>query len=146
MDVLKTTVDSLTGEVVESTIVSVRKVKPDEFIQVYLEDFAGLLRLTGNELKLLLFIWRESIWYDGMENLPGNKVVINKQLIDSIASAVGVTEGAVRNSISKLSAKSVLLKDAKYRGIYYLNPEFFFKGKIGDRTKRLRVVREYDFQ
>lgn len=37
----------------------------------------------------------------------------------------------------------MLIKDNKYKGIYYLNPKYFFKGKLNDRTKVIRNIVEY---
>ena len=31
------------------------------------------------------------------------------------------------------------------RGIYYLNPNYFWKGKISENTKNIKVMFDYDF-
>ena len=39
----------------------------------------------------------------------------------------------------------MLLKDSRYKAVYYLNPEYFFKGKIFDRTQIIKNIIEYKF-
>lgn len=39
----------------------------------------------------------------------------------------------------------MLLKDSRFKCVYYLNPEFFFKGKINNRTQIIRNIVEYKF-
>ena len=42
-----------------------------------------------------------------------------------------------------LSKKRMIIKDTKHRGVYFLNPEYFFKGSISDRTKVIKNIIEY---
>lgn len=37
------------------------------------------------------------------------------------------------------------IKDSRYKAVYYLNPEYFFKGKISDRTQIIKNIIEYKF-
>lgn len=39
----------------------------------------------------------------------------------------------------------MILKDTRYKSVYYLNPEYFFKGKISDRTNIIKNIVEYKF-
>lgn len=50
--------------------------------------------------------------------------------------------GTIHNTITSLVK---LLKDSKYKAVYYLNPEYFFKGKISDRTQIIKNIIEYKF-
>lgn len=51
----------------------------------------------------------------------------------------------LRNTITSLVKKKMLLKDSRYKAVYYLNPEYFFKGKISDRTQIIKNIIEYKF-
>ena len=93
-------------------------------------------------MQILLWLWKASMYIEA-ENSIGNKVIINKQLYSLISENTGLTEGAIRNTVSVLVKKDLLIKDAKFRGIYYLNPKFFFKGKLTDRIKSFKLVLEY---
>ena len=144
MSHLKQVIDQLTGEILESTITNRKKVKPDEFMQVYLHDMAGLMQIkTLGQVKVLVWLWKDSTWYESTDTYPGNKVTINKQLIDFIAGQIGLKEGVIRNAVSYFVKVGILLKDSSYRGVYYMNPIYFFKGKIGDRNSKLYYKHEY---
>lgn len=55
----------------------------------------------------------------------------------------GLAEGTLKNSMSGLVKKQMLLKDSRYKDVYYLNPEYFFKGRITDRTKIITKTIQY---
>lgn len=65
--------------------------------------------------------------------LPGNKISLDEEL------------SCLRNTITSLVKKKMLLKDSRYKAVYYLNPEYFFKGKISDRTQIIKNIIEYKF-
>lgn len=137
-----TYVDSSTGEVISNEIVSIKKVKPDEFIQVYLEDMSGLMKISSkNEINVLMWFWKFSTYVD--EGDIGNMVVINSKLLKQIEDSTGICKQSIRNVISSLKKKRLLITEKGERGIYYLNPEYFFKGSIKDRGKCYKNVIEY---
>lgn len=114
-----------------------------EFIQVYLEDMMALTQLASKgEIHIMLWLWKSSTYIDS-ENSMGNKIIINKQLYSIISDNTGLTEGAIRNVVSSLVKKDLLIKDAKFRGVYYLHPKLFFKGKLSDRERSFKFVRGY---
>jgi hypothetical protein len=53
---------------------------------------------------------------------------------------------SVRNVISSLvkNPKRLLIKDPQFRGTYYLNPVYFFKGALKDRPKVVQVLLSYE--
>lgn len=142
-------IDSVTGEIISDTLETTRMVKADEFMQVYLEDLSAIMSLTKpSEITVLVVLWKDSTYFDAKAGYPGNKVVVNKQLIhtvieESTRKGSPLTEGTIRNVLSALVKKRVLIKDDVYRGIYYLNPEFFFKGKLADRKATVSFTRTY---
>lgn len=143
-----TIVDAATGECLEhkttdQLVLTRFSSSVDNFIQVYLEDLSGLLSIASKtELHVLAFLWKASYFN---EKDQGNCIAINQKLYTEIAEALNLKEQSVRNIIYKLSTgeKKLLIKDSRFRGIYYLNPTYFFKGALKDRPKALKVVLEY---
>lgn len=140
----KTVVDKETGEVlsVQSTIV--KRVKPDEFIQVYLEDMSGLMNLKSmSETKILYVLWKYSNYIEEDDSYIGNKFILDKSLKDKITQHTSLGESTIKNVICSLSKRGIIIKDKKYKMNYYLNPIFFFKGKLSDRSKCYSKVIQY---
>ena len=73
--------------------------------------------------------------------LPGNKISLD----ETIKIKTNLAAGTIRNTITSLVKKKMLLKDSRYKAVYYLNPEYFFKGKISDRTQIIKNIIEYKF-
>ena len=72
--------------------------------------------------------------------LPGNKISLDEELRDTIKIKTNLAAGTIRNTIT-----SLVKKDSRYKAVYYLNPEYFFKGKISDRTQIIKNIIEYKF-
>ena len=58
-----------------------------------------------------------------------NKISLDEELRDTIKIKTNLTAGTIRNTITSLVKKKMLLKDSRYKAVY---PEYFFKGKISD--------------
>lgn len=43
-----------------------------------------------------------------------------------------------------MSKSKILVKDKKHRATYYLNPKYFFKGRLEDLPKIRKVMLEYE--
>lgn len=142
-------VDTETGEItqqVTSQTIEHRKFYKthEEFIQIYLEDMSGLLSITSkSELQVLCLLWKYSTYN---ENDKGNCVLITPKIINDIITATGLAVQSVRNVISSLvkNPKKLLIKDQQFRGTYYLNPQYFFKGALKDRPKVMQIVLNYE--
>lgn len=118
----------------------------EQFCQIYLRDNEEFYKLTKAESNILAVLWYTSNYYEDKEQqLPGNKVSLDEQLRDTIKQKTGCAYGTIKNTISSLVKKQMLLKDNRYKSVYYLNPQFFFKGKITDRSKIIRNIVEYEF-
>lgn len=146
------TVDALTGEIISATIEHRQIVTPDEFMQVYLMDMASLFQISKkSDIFILLWMWKDSSYFESKDGYPGNKVVVNKQFIDTLINQAKksngpLTEGTIRNGITGLCNKGLITKDQKYRGTYYLNPKYFFKGKLSDRDAKMSFTKVYDIK
>ena len=129
-------VDTETGEItqhVTSQTIEHRKFYKthEEFIQIYLEDMSGLLSITSkSELQVLCLLWKYSTYN---ENDKGNCVLITPKIINDI-----VISSLVKNP------KKLLIKDQQFRGTYYLNPQYFFKGSLKDRPRVMQIILNYE--
>jgi hypothetical protein len=133
------------GELISADIVTLKRVSPEEFCQIYLKNNDVFFRLNKAESNLLGFCWYYSVYYTDVKmECPGNQIVFNKQIREIAKDKTGLSEGTIRNTLVSLVEKEMLLKDDKFRGVYYLNPRFFFKGRIGDRTKLIKQVVNYE--
>lgn len=64
---------------------------------------------------------------------------LDEELRDTIKIKTNLAAGTIRNTITSLVK---LLKDSRYKAVYYLNP---VKGKISDRTQIIKNIIEYKF-
>lgn len=134
--------DKETGEVVQVELTTFSTVKAEEFVQVYLNRNATLFGLsTFGEVAVMEKIILLSNYYDGTKDCYGNKVYLVKDEIKKIAISLNMSIGSVRNVITSLVKKKVIFRDAT--NVYYLNPIYFFRGKISDRTKCVKLIQEY---
>lgn len=132
------------GEIVEYESSLIKKISAESFIQVYLEDMSGLMNICSySEYKVLAYLWKNSMYYPEGSKDFGNRVMLSKYDIESLSSLVSVSTGSIRNIITSLTKKNLLLKRSGYRGNYYLNPMYFFKGQMTDRLKSLKFNIEY---
>lgn len=111
------------GEVIRQEIDIYKIVSgKDSFMRVFLEDISGCLKITrADDFKVLLSLWKRSEWNTG-------RVVIIRSIKDQIAKEIGDGKSGqvVSNSIARLHKLNILIREDT--GIYYLNPDYFFKG------------------
>ena len=134
------------GEIISAEIKTFKTVSAEQFCQVYLKDNEEFFKLTKAESNILAVLWYTSNYYEDKDiSLPGNKISLDAQLRDVIKTKTGLASGTIKNTVVSLVKKKMLLKDNRYNSVYYLNPEYFFKGKITDRTKIIKNIVEYEF-
>lgn len=138
--------DQATGEITNIHVVeTVRQVKKlstyDEFIMVYLNDISSFINLdNATQMKIMALIWRDVPMNNGTTN-EGNIITILKEDKEKWAGEINVSLGTVNNAISALLKKHLIYAVSRSR--YKLNPLFFFKGKLADRSKLLRFQVDY---
>lgn len=126
-----------TGEIVEFK--QVKKVKQEDFILVFLTISDLISQLDGAEIKILIQCWKLSTFSTNVStegNLISNDPYFKNKIRES---GLDFTDGAINLYISRLCKKDLLLR--KGRGRYMLNPKYFFKGTMTDRSK-LRMTLE----
>lgn len=119
-----------TGELTD--LVQKRKIMQDDFILVFLSTIPEFFSLNGGEIKLMMALWRLSTFNPQYSN-DGNIVVNNPNTKDKIRKmGLNVSDAVIDNGFSKLSKIGCIIKQCK--GMYLLNPKFFFKGTLSDAT------------
>lgn len=131
------------GEVEYIKTTRTKKVNAEDFIQVYLTDISGLFHnLSKSELTVLGWLWKYSTFAD--KEQVGSMISLNGKLFEDIYTHANIEDQTVRNCLTSLKKKSYIIADKHHRGIYYLNPKFFFKGRLTDRLKCCEVLFRYE--
>ena len=132
-------VNTVTGEII-SGISTVRCESIDEFIMCFLSSIREVAALDGNSIRVLLYCWKYSSFN---YNLPEANVIVNDKDFKSTIRKNGLdmSDAVINNCFMKLSKAGMLI--AKCRGKYILNPKYFFKGTLANRSK-LQVNIIYD--
>lgn len=124
-------IDTQTGELTD--YYELRKVTLDEFIMVFFSSYPELYQLNGVQLKVLMGCWKYSS-YNSANYAEGNIVHNNPSFKEFCRQDGLVTSDAnIDNAISTLCKKGLLIKRCK--GEYILDPRYFFKGKLSERSK-----------
>lgn len=130
------------GQLIEGKIETIKKVNAEQFTQVYLQNNDDFYCLSKAESNVLGVCWYMSQYYGEDSQIPGNIVQYNGLLLKVIIDKTKLSESSIKHAFMSLCKKEMLIK-GKERGIYYLNPKYFFKGKISDRMKALEVTIKY---
>lgn len=126
------------GVLLKTELKTVKRVTKDKFLQVYLEDFASLMKInSGAEYKVVLWIGNEM-------GFNTNEIVLVKAIKERISEDIGINVRTINNAITSLTEKGVLLTNS--RSVYMLNPKLFFKGSIEDRNVCLKRIIEYQIE
>lgn len=112
----------------------------EKLVSLMFEDTVGLLGdISFGEKKLLRKIVSISIPVEGYE---GNIVVLNNEIKEKVALELDFKITTVNMAISALRKHNIITPIEK-KSCYMLNPVFFFRGKIGESTKKIRIILEY---
>lgn len=131
------------GEILSAEVKTIKTVSAEQFCQIYLRDNEEFYKLSKAESNVLAVLWYTSNYYEDKDRaLPGNKISLDEELRDTIKVKTNLAAGTIRNTITSLVKKKMLLKDSRYKAV---NPEYFFKGKISDRTQIIKNIIEYKF-
>jgi hypothetical protein len=126
-------VDNHTGELLE--LKQTRKLSLEEFIMVFFSSYPELFKLRGLQLKILMCCCKHST-YNKENDLSGNIVHNNTSFKEHCREeGLQLSDASIDNNISALCKAGLLRK--KCRGEYLLNPDYFFKGSLSQRTKVL---------
>lgn len=131
-------VDESTGELLDHY--ELRKIDIDAYITVFFSLIPEVMKLNGRCIKVLMCCWKKSSF--DLLNEDGNLLHNNQSFKDYVRSTgCNISDGAIDNCISILSKQELLIR--KCRGEYLLNPNYFFKGSLSNRSK-LKTVFQVD--
>ena len=128
-----------TGEIV-SGVSTVKCDSIDDFIMCFLSSIKEVASLDGNSIRVLLFCWKFSSFN---YNIPEANIIVNdvdfKERLR--LNGLNLSDASINNAINKLYKAGMLQK--KCRGKDTLNPKYFFKGTLANRSKlQLNVIYE----
>lgn len=131
--------DNWTGEIKELKVTKV--VDQEKFMIIFLSTLPQMFNLKGNQIKMLMYCWKYSSFNPKGET-EGNIINNNVLFKDYVRNAgLNLTDSAIDVYISNLSSVGFLIK--KCRGVYMLNPNYFFKGTVSDASKlQLNIIAE----
>ena len=124
------TVNNQTGEEISSGITETIVSNVDEFMMFFLNGLKVYNGTLDSCTVVLFCCWKYSTPNTGMGNLITNDAVFKEQIR---LEGFKMSDGTVNNCITQLVNKELLIR--KNRGRYMLNPKYFFKGKITERTR-----------
>ena len=134
-------VDPFTGEILATKIHKTIAVNNQED---FVMTFVGSLPLTNKLSEASLKVLNYVILNAGFAGDPpiGNIFNLNG-FYDRIIESTGLKKSAITKAFKILSEFNLLIKDKKVRGIYYVNPLYFWKGKLSDRINSIDVSYKY---
>ena len=124
-------VDKRTGEMVE--LVHHRRITTEQFIMVYMQLVPDMMKLECGQMKFLMGCWCYS---DYSINRPEGNTFINNEDFKRYLREdmeLSITDSTINSNLSRLVKKGFLVRRSK--GSYMLNPKYFFKGTITNRTR-----------
>lgn len=128
--------DKHTGEILDFN--QVKKVSLDEFIMVFFTAYSELFKLEGQKLKILMLCWRYSTFGGEEGNIVINDACFKKKVREYEPT---ISDSNIDSCISFLTKRGLLIRQCK--GRYELNPQYFFKGSLSDRS-HLKLCVEVD--
>ena len=108
-----------------------------EFCFLFGKLQAALLGLESNEIKVL-------IWCSLNSSFNTNEVVLNKAIKERMMATTNLKKSSVSNALCKLTKKSMLIHPAT--GIYIVNPDTTWKGKLSLRDKQVEVFTRFTIE
>ena len=116
-----------------------KKVKREDFIRVYLGDYKGLMGIrSAMEFRLLIYLFNSEKWnqYDA--------IILYKPQKKEVAQELGVGVQSISDALSRLIKKELVIRVD--RGMYKLNPKYFFKGNESARYKIISTGVDYELE
>lgn len=130
--------------VIEGAVIKTVLETPEDFIKLYLYSIDNLIDLNPRLLQVLLICVKHSTYskLNGMEgNFFSNDKAFKENCRKVIKTKKPLSDGAINVCIHRLTELKVIIRYC--RGSYALNPRYFFKGKISNKS-RLKLVAVYE--
>lgn len=140
-EVTEERVDPFTGEIISTKICkTIAFNNKEDFVMT----FVGSLPITTKLSEACLRVLQYVILNAGFAGNPpiGNIFNLNG-FYEDIIEKTQLKKSAITKALKKLVEVTLLIKDKKARGIYYVNPLYFWKGKLSDRVNSIDVSYKY---
>jgi hypothetical protein len=136
---VETIIDCETGEIKGEQVISISVPVKDqeEFFFIFAKHLGTLLKLNGNEIKVLL-------WCSMNCTLNHNLIVITSTQKREIAEYAGLKPQSIANAINLLKKKNIFISQG--RCTYKVNSELCWKGSPLNRNKDLKMIVDYKIQ
>lgn len=124
-------VNTTTGEII-SGVANVKCDSVDDFIMCFLSSIPEVTKLDGNAMRVLMWCWKFSTFNP---NIPeANSIVTDKAFKDKIRLEGGdLSDSTIDKAVHTLCKEGML--ERRCKGNYFLNPKYFFKGTLSNRSK-----------
>ncbi len=127
------------GVVLDEKTISYLVENEKDFYITYCKVLGLLKDLGLGEIKTLS-------WLVSNSSFNNNMVVVTSGVKKKIAEEMGISANTVNNALGPLVEKEILYRDTdsgnRRDGIYYINPEYYWKGSLAERKKMLRIALE----
>ncbi len=127
------------GEIIDEKTYHYLVDNEQDFYIVYCRLMSILSEMSECEIKTVS-------WIAANMQFNKNMIVLTSGVKQQAATDMKVSVSCISNSIPGLVRKGVLYRETGSDGrrdcIYYLSPEYFWKGERGERRKALKLVLE----
>lgn len=130
-------VDMGSGEIVDEKAIQYLAENEKEFYITYCKVLGLFKDMRLGEIKTLA-------WLVSNSHFNNNMVVVTSGVKKKISEDMGISVGAVNNALTPLVKNGILYRDAdsseRRDGVYYISPEYYWKGDLRERKRALRIV------
>lgn len=108
-----------------------------DFYFTFAKHFGTILQLDGNEIKVVL-------WCAMNANLNTNEIVLNRTIKARMAATAGISIRSIDNALTRLCKRNLIHRIGT--GVYHINPEATWRGKISAKDKNVRLFVNYTIE
>lgn len=127
------------GQVLDEKTVSYVVENEKDFYMTYCKVLGLIKDMKLGEIKTLA-------WLVSNSHFNNNMVVVTGGVKEKIAADMDISVSTVSNSLKPLVKKKILYRgndvNAKRDAVYYIHPEYYWKGSLAERKKMLRIALE----
>ena len=145
----RTLVTTTDGEILSDTTSSkskhiiTRRITPDKFVQMYIEDLADIYKIkSSTQVNLLLVLCGEARFPEGEELSTFTALKDDKnRWADKLEIKQGKT---IDNALSELRKKEIIVQTSRSK--YAINPKYFHYGALKNREGLTELIIKYKYQ
>lgn len=129
-------VDSATGEIIDEKVHQYLVGNDTEFFITYCKVIGLMEKLNEGDIKTLA-------WLVSNLQFNSNMVSASVGIKKKIAEEMGIGVSTVSNALVRLVRHNILYREkggGERDAIYFIHPEYFWKGDIAERNRKLKYV------